>query len=72
MNERIKELMLSKGLHKYISGDCQRRMEVLAELIVEECIRIMREQERIPKEFFYPKSADQHEMAIRDYFGFNK
>ena len=37
MNERIKELMLSKGLHKYISHDCQRRMEVLAELIVEEC-----------------------------------
>ena len=29
--------MLSKGLHKYISHDCQRRMEMLAELIVEEC-----------------------------------
>ncbi len=72
MNERIAELMRSKGLHKYISEDCQHRMEMLAEMIVEECIRIMREQERIPKEFFYPKSADQHELAIRDYFGFKK
>jgi len=30
--------MLSKGLHKYISGDCQRRMEVLADLIINECV----------------------------------
>ena len=37
MNERIKELMLSKGLHKYIDPDCQARMEMLAELIVKEC-----------------------------------
>ncbi len=38
MNERIKELMLSKGLHKHISGDCQRRIEVLADLIINECV----------------------------------
>jgi hypothetical protein len=37
MNERIAGLMRSKGLHKYITEDCQHRMEMLAELIVEEC-----------------------------------
>lgn len=37
MNEQIKRLMLSKGLHKCITLDCQSRMEMLAELIVEEC-----------------------------------
>ena len=41
MNERIKELMISKSLHKYISGDCQHRMEVLAELIINECTTIV-------------------------------
>ena len=38
MNERIAELMRSKGLHKNISEDCQHRMEMLAELIVQECM----------------------------------
>jgi hypothetical protein len=38
MNERIKELMLSKGLHKNISEDCQHRIEMLAELIVQEYV----------------------------------
>jgi hypothetical protein len=37
VNEQIAELMRSKGLHKHISEDCQHRMEMLAELIVQEC-----------------------------------
>jgi len=41
MNERIAELMRSKGLHKNISEDCQHRMEMLAELIVRECADII-------------------------------
>ena len=41
MNERIAELMRSKGLHKHISEDCQHRMEMLAELIVKECADII-------------------------------
>ncbi len=40
MNERIADLMRSKGLHKHISEDCQHRMEMLAELIVRECAKI--------------------------------
>jgi len=37
MNERLKEIMLQHGLHKYISGDCQHRMEFLYNTIVKEC-----------------------------------
>ena len=38
MNERIKELMINHGLHKYITEDCQHRMELLSEVIIQDCI----------------------------------
>jgi|688.fasta_scaffold00188_129 hypothetical protein len=38
MNEQIKALMIKHGLHQYISEDCQHRMEMLAELLIQECI----------------------------------
>jgi hypothetical protein len=41
MKQRIKELMLSKGLHKYIDSGCQSRMEMLADLIIQDCIGIV-------------------------------
>ena len=40
MNDRLKQLILDHGLHKYITEDCQHRMEKLAELIAEECAQI--------------------------------
>lgn len=40
MNERIKELMIKHGIHKNITEDCQHRIEMLAELIIRECIEI--------------------------------
>ena len=40
MNERVKQIMLDHGLHKHITADCQHRMEMLAQLIVQECIRL--------------------------------
>ncbi len=43
MNERITELMRNHGLHKHISQDCQHRMEMLAELIVRECMNICKQ-----------------------------
>ena len=39
MNPNLKELMLKHGLHKYISEDCQHRMEMLAEVIVKDCVQ---------------------------------
>ncbi len=38
MNKKVAELIRSRGLHMHISEDCQRRMDMLAMLIVEECI----------------------------------
>lgn len=38
MNQRIAEIMRNHGLHKNISEDCQHRIEMIAELIIQECI----------------------------------
>ena len=38
MNEKVAEIMRNHGLHKHISEDCQHRMEMLVELIIQECI----------------------------------
>ena len=69
MNEQIKELIVSRGLHKYISEDCQHRMEMLAKIIIDECIQVVHNQERIPEGFFYAKPAHVHELAIKQHFG---
>ena len=41
MNQRLKEIMLAHGLHKNISKDCQHRMEMLAELLIQESIDVV-------------------------------
>ncbi len=62
MNERIAELMRNHGLHKHISQDCQRRMEMLAELIVRECAGI---------ELYWLSEQDRKAVAekIKQHFG---
>ncbi len=62
MNERIAELMRSKGLHKHISEDCQHRMVMLAELIVRECAGI---------ELYWLSEQDRKAVAekIKQHFG---
>lgn len=40
MNQRLKQIILDHGLHKNITADCQHRMEMLAELVAEECAQI--------------------------------
>lgn len=40
MNERLKQIMLERGLHKHISEDCQHRIEMIYEIVVRECIEI--------------------------------
>lgn len=42
MNKKIEEIMRNHGLHKNISQDCQHRIEMLSELIIEECIEAAR------------------------------
>lgn len=72
MNQRIRELAEQAGYQTDSFGvghwdmpECKK----FAELIVHDCISIIYQQERVPKEFFYPKGAGQHELAIKSHFG---
>ena len=73
MNERIQTLAdiakakVPQGL--FVERWIQKYNEEFAKLLINECILVIHEQERIPKEFFYPKSAYTHELAIKQYFG---
>ena len=80
MNERIREL--AEQARRYAFGQIENSQdptewskchdmfeETFARLIVKDCINIIHQQERIPKGFFYPKGADQHELAIKTHFG---
>lgn len=70
MNERVKELMISNGLHKYISEDCQHRMELLAELIVQECCDlIMKNQYNMVPGFMERMSAYSEVCMLKKHFG---
>ena len=40
MNQRLKKLMQESGVHKYISEECQQRIEFVVALVVEECAQI--------------------------------
>jgi hypothetical protein len=70
MNKRIAELMRSKGLHKHISEDCQHRMEMLAELVINECAQACINMGNN----YEIKSAGQYQaelfaFAIKKHFG---
>lgn len=61
MKERLKQIMLDHGLHKHITEDCQHRMEMLAELIAEECAQICGSQadkKNIRKAFGLPVESN--------------
>lgn len=42
---------------------------ILANLLIDECIQIIREQERLPAGFLYAKGANVLESAIKKHFG---
>jgi hypothetical protein len=44
-------------------------MEMLAKMVIQECIQVVYKQERIPAGFFYAKPAHIHELAIKQHFG---
>lgn len=73
MNSRIQELaeqaksQVPAGLA--VDAWIKQYNEILGRLIIDDCVKIIHEQERIPKEFFYSKPAHIHELAIRQYFG---
>ena len=45
---------------------------IFGRLIIDECVKVMHKQERIPAGFLYSKSAHIHELAIRQHFGVNE
>ena len=47
----------------------QQYNQILGRLIIQECVTVLHEQERIPTGFFYSKSANIHELAILQHFG---
>ena len=44
MNNRLKKLMQESGVHKYISDECQSRIEFVTKLVAEECAQICMSQ----------------------------
>jgi hypothetical protein len=47
----------------------QQYNQILGRLIIQECVTVLHEQERIPTGFFYSKGANIHELAILQHFG---
>ena len=44
-------------------------LERFGQLVIQECIHVMHDQERLPPGFLYAKSASIHAVAIREHFG---
>lgn len=42
---------------------------ILGRLIIEECVAVLHEQEKIPAGFLAAKSANTHRLAIQQHFG---
>ena len=51
------------------SSNYDNELQEFVKLIVQECITVMQEQERIPEGFLYPKPAHVHALALKDRFG---
>lgn len=74
MNTRIQELAkqakseVPKGI---LAPDAwiEQYNLILGRLIINECVTVLHEQERIPAGFLYAKPAHVHELAIKQHFG---
>jgi hypothetical protein len=73
MNERIREFEKQSGIEIYGLGRDRAKwehcLEKFAKMIIEDCIGIIHTNDRIPKEFFYPKGAEIHASTINRHFG---
>lgn len=74
MTDRIKEIsnkakeLVPKGILN-VEQWIDSYNQILSKLLIEECVKIMHEQERIPAGFYYAKSASIHALVIKKYFG---
>lgn len=70
MNENLAEIMRNHGLHKHISEDCQNRMEMLANLIVEECCKlIVKNEHNLVPGYMQRMTADAEVAMLKKHFG---
>jgi len=68
MNERLKELMLEAG---YAAPEIAGRAQVLAQLIVQECIRAVESNRKEPREGYNTYNMGTFEAvdSIKQHFG---
>jgi hypothetical protein len=74
MIDKFEDLMYHAGLTAQGCWDemdsyDHAAIEQYGKLIVNECIKVVHQQDRIPEGFFYPKGAAVHELAIKQHFG---
>jgi hypothetical protein len=77
MNDKLKTIMLEHGLHQSISADCQSRIEMLYNIIVQEsidCCGSQADKKNIRKRFGFPiedpikyKGTDPHNSITSQY-----
>ena len=66
MNERIKELAHKAGLPTYNPEGIPTKLEKFAELIVQECAKVCRDQ---PNVYALKADRDNCAIAIEEHFG---
>ena len=74
MNDNFENLLYQAGLTAQGCWDelddyAREAIVRFGQLIVQDCIQIVHQQERIPKGYLYAKPAHIHELAIKQHFG---
>jgi hypothetical protein len=83
MNKTIAHLGVKAGLLNYIEHETPRHyfmsawateedVTTFTELVIAECIKIMKQNESEPVGVLQAKSADIHSTVLRTHFGINK
>lgn len=72
--DNIHELAIESGLYSDGTPDSfdTEAVEKFTLLIIQKCVTIMRNNEKLPPGFFYPKDVNTHELAIKTYFGLDE
>ena len=71
MNDRIQFLMAEAGIDiQYLTNTKQIvLLEKFAELIVNECIEVIKKEENMPPEVISPKEWHQYAVVFKEHFG---
>ncbi len=73
MNDNFENLLYESGLTAQGCWDelddyAREAIIRFGRLVVQDCIQVVHRQERVPAGFFYAKSADINELAIKQHF----